>query len=275
MKKIPEIFSGLSRQTLGWVLFFACLCIVCFQLVLYHYRLVTYPYSLELRESSVLFTTDLLLKNINPYNLEQMPLAINVYGIVYHLLVYPFAKIWGPTFVVHRTIAGIAIILSCAFIILFLKKSGVRWAYSCSSGVLLYIVWLFFVTPIARPDGKGKQFDIVYAGNLFHHVNIESTLKQIVPVVKPDGVLVSWDPVAYNPLINIYRLLARNVRTPDEHPLKLKDINMFQRYFHHADVRYFWLTTLIIFILMFVFQRKNPNKERFWKVVITEGDTWA
>jgi hypothetical protein len=40
-------------------------------------------------------------------------------------------------------------------------------------------------------------------------------------------------------------------------------------------VRWFWLNTLLIFILMAVVQFRSPNKERYWKKVIEEADTWA
>ena len=65
------------------------------------------------------------------------------------------------------------------------------------------------------------------------------------------------------------------MRTPDEHPLTIKDIRMFNEYFYKVEKKYFWFFTLIIFVLMAVIQRRNPNKERFWKVILEEGDKWA
>lgn len=117
-------------------------------------------------------------------------------------------------------------------------------------------------------------FDIIYAGNLLHHVDIEETIIRIKPHLVIGGIFVSWDPLAYNPAINVYRSLATDVRTPDEHPLKLSDILLFRKHFKTVETRYFWLTTLIIFVIMALAQRRNPNKERFWKVVVHEGDKW-
>lgn len=119
------------------------------------------------------------------------------------------------------------------------------------------------------------KFDIIYAGNLLHHVNIEDTIIRILPHLAPGGVFVSWDPLAYNPAINVYRAIASAVRTSDEHPLKWCDIKLFHKYFVSVEKRYFWFTTLIIFIVMALLQRRNPNKERFWKVVVQEGEKWA
>ncbi len=119
------------------------------------------------------------------------------------------------------------------------------------------------------------RFDIAYAGNLFHHVDIESTIRRFAEILNDDGLLVSWDPVAYNPLVNIYRLVAKRVRTSDEHPLTVRDVKLFKKYFSDVEVRYFWFSTLLVFVFMVLVQLRDPNKERFWKVVVDEGDRWA
>lgn len=118
------------------------------------------------------------------------------------------------------------------------------------------------------------QFDIIYTGNLLHHVDISQTLARIKHHLAPGGVLVTWDPLAYNPAINLYRAIARDVRTPDEHPLRWRDILLFRKHFGTVETRYFWLTTLIIFLIMALVQRRNPNEERYWKVVVHEGEKW-
>lgn len=120
----------------------------------------------------------------------------------------------------------------------------------------------------------GQRFDVIYVGNLFHHVHIEQALDALTPHLKPNGMLISWDPVDYNPVINVYRSLATNVRSRYERPFRLTEINKFKKYFGSVSVKWFWLTTLIIFVLMYVVERRDPNKERYWKVVVKEGDKW-
>ena len=120
----------------------------------------------------------------------------------------------------------------------------------------------------------GEVFDVIYAGNLLHHVDIEATLRLLKPHLAQNGIFVSWDPLAYNPLINVYRRIATVVRTPDEHPLTLKDLRLFRREFGDVSTRYFWLGTLLIFVWMALVQRRHPNRERFWKVVVKEAPRW-
>lgn len=121
---------------------------------------------------------------------------------------------------------------------------------------------------------KDELFDVIYAGNIFHHVDIEAALTALKKHLKPEGVLVSWDPVAYNPAINVYRKKAMDVRTVDEHPLTLKDLKTFKNHFGEVKTQWFWLTTLSIFIYMALIQKRDPSKERYWKVVVDEADRW-
>jgi SAM-dependent methyltransferase len=120
----------------------------------------------------------------------------------------------------------------------------------------------------------GVVFDVIYAGNLLHHVDIERTLVELKGLLAPGGRLVTWDPLAYNPIINVYRGRAAAVRTPEEHPLTWADLALFKRHFRLVERRYFWLASLAIFLVMAVIQRRDPNRERYWKVILDEADRW-
>jgi 2-polyprenyl-3-methyl-5-hydroxy-6-metoxy-1,4-benzoquinol methylase len=120
-----------------------------------------------------------------------------------------------------------------------------------------------------------KKFDVIYTGNTLHHVDLAATMPRLLRHLKSDGMFVSWDPVAYNPVINLYRRRAMQVRTEDEHPLRLADIRAVRAHFRESRTRWFWLSTLLIFCAMAVVQRRDPNKERYWKKVVEEADQWA
>jgi SAM-dependent methyltransferase len=122
--------------------------------------------------------------------------------------------------------------------------------------------------------GPGATFDVIHAGNLLHHVEIDTTLAELKRYLRPGGRLVTWDPLAYNPLINVYRSRATAVRTADEHPLTWTDLKRFERHFSRVERRYFWLTTLGVFVYMALVERRDPNRERYWKAVIAEADRW-
>ena len=121
-----------------------------------------------------------------------------------------------------------------------------------------------------RLDFPADTFDVVYAGNLLHHVDLDQTLEQIHRVLKPGGRVVTWDPLRHNPAINVYRRMAMDVRTVDERPLAIGDVHRFARWF--TDVRYecFWFFTLWIFVRFFLIERVHPSQERYWKKIVRE-----
>ena len=124
-----------------------------------------------------------------------------------------------------------------------------------------------YADKISFPD---ESFDVVYAANLLHHVDIEAALIESKRVLKPGGTFVSWDPIAHNPVINIYRRMAMGVRTEDEHPIKMHQIDIFRRHFSQVRYETFWFATLCIFLKFFFIDRVHPNKERYWKKILVE-----
>lgn len=117
---------------------------------------------------------------------------------------------------------------------------------------------------------EDNTFDVVYAANLLHHVDYTRSLKEIHRVLKPGGMACVWDPLRHNPIINIYRSIATEVRSEDESPLDIKIIDYVQSLFSNVKYDTFWLATLWIFIHFFIVERVNPNKERYWKKIIFE-----
>ena len=121
---------------------------------------------------------------------------------------------------------------------------------------------------------KKNFFDVIYIGNTLHHVDIDVTVKKLLKYLNKTGMFISWDPLKYNPIINIYRKMAFKVRTDDEHPFSKSDIKKVTDKFNNNQVFYFWFTTLIIFILMYFVDRKDPNEYRYWKEIVKENKKW-
>lgn len=121
---------------------------------------------------------------------------------------------------------------------------------------------------LGLPD---SSFDVVYAANVLHHIqDRDQFLSTIRRVLKPGGVFVAWDPVKYNPVINVYRRKATAVRTPDEVPLGYADLARVARFFPDAQSRTFWLTSAVLFLKYYVIDRKDPNRVRYWKAILQE-----
>lgn len=116
-----------------------------------------------------------------------------------------------------------------------------------------------------------NQYNFVYIANTIHHVEDRALLfEQIGRALKPGGKFFSIDPIAYNPLINIYRRMATAVRTPDESPLRRVDLALARKYFSSVEHREFWILTLALFAKYYLVDRIHPNKDRYWKRILRE-----
>lgn len=130
-----------------------------------------------------------------------------------------------------------------------------------------------FACPAESLTLPENHYDVAYAGNLIHHVQDKDTFyKGIHRILKPGGLFVAWDPLKYNPVIEIYRRMATEVRTEDEAPLGFNDLKLSGKYFPNIQHKEFWLFTLVLFLKYFLFNRLNVNKTRYWKRILQETD---
>jgi SAM-dependent methyltransferase len=117
-----------------------------------------------------------------------------------------------------------------------------------------------------------SAFDIVYIANTIHHVTNKAALfQQVLRALKPGGVFVSYDPLGYNPVIDVYRRMATKVRTEDEAPLTFADVRLAARYFDDVGHREFWIASLALFLKYYAIDRIHPNQDRYWKRILRES----
>ena len=120
-------------------------------------------------------------------------------------------------------------------------------------------------------DVPAESYDLVYIANTIHHVQDRELLFQkIHRALKPGGRFFSFDPIAYNPVINVYRRMATEVRTEDESPLTARDLELAKKYFPDVQHREFWISTLTLFLKYYALDRVHPNHDRYWKRILRE-----
>ena len=91
------------------------------------------------------------------------------------------------------------------------------------------------------PDGS---FDLVYGSGILHHLDLDKVCGELSRVMTDGGTGVFFEPLGHNPLINLYRRLTPQMRTADEHPLRIEDLEVISRFFAGTVVEYFHLTSL-------------------------------
>lgn len=120
------------------------------------------------------------------------------------------------------------------------------------------------------PDAS---FDLVYAANVLHHVQErERFLAELRRVLVPGGRFFTIDPLAYNPVIAVYRRIATAVRTPDEAPLTLADLRRARARFEGVEHHETWIAALALFLKYYLVDRVHPNADRYWKRILRERD---
>lgn len=138
----------------------ACWAVLLFlavKLVVYHVTLVAYPFPNEYREGAMMTTTQGLVAGVNPFALENQPQYMNDYGILYSLVTYPFAKIFGVTMLVHRIVTAFFILACCVLIGWVMRRLGTDWLLNALACVFLYAFLLYptTTTPLVNPSALG------------------------------------------------------------------------------------------------------------------------
>ena len=90
-----------------------------------------------------------------------------------------------------------------------------------------------------------RTFDLTCGVAILHHLNLQKGLSEIARTLRPNGSAVFREPLAYNPLVNLYRRVTPKIRTEDEHPLSMEDLAMAEKYFQKVEIRYFNLFVLL------------------------------
>ncbi len=155
---IPDITRTLLQHQKSPLLIKAVVYILIILIVLFlfvHTKIITFPYQLELREGNTQLTTHAFLNGINPYAIPNNPLYINIYGVLFNLVMLPFARLLGNTIQLHRLLNGFFILIQAAIIIKVMRTQKTSWLASFLAACFIWLGQLYFSTPLARPDALG------------------------------------------------------------------------------------------------------------------------
>ncbi|MBF0489420.1 MAG: hypothetical protein HQL15_02215 [Candidatus Omnitrophica bacterium] len=155
MMNFLTTFSKVLRVLLAILLLY-----FAFYLLVYHYKLIVFPYSNTFREAALESTTSLLTHGLNPYAFESQPQYANLYGIVYPLIVWPLASHWGVTLLVHRVVTAFFIFACCFFMFWVLLKKKVPFLLNVLAILMLYasLIYPATSTPCVDPAATGLFF---------------------------------------------------------------------------------------------------------------------
>jgi SAM-dependent methyltransferase len=93
-------------------------------------------------------------------------------------------------------------------------------------------------------DFPDATFDLVCGSAIVHHLDLDRAVPEIARVLRPGGRAVFLEPLGHNPLINWYRRRTPEMRTPDEHPLLVRDLEQMAKPFAAMRTQHFELFSL-------------------------------
>lgn len=102
-----------------------------------------------------------------------------------------------------------------------------------------------------------NSFDFVFGFAVLHHLRLKSALSEIKRILKPEGKAAFYEPITYNPVINLFRSI-RNLTSEikgTDHPLTKKDIMFLSSFFSKVSFEEISILSHKI-TLLFHFERK-------------------
>ncbi len=92
-----------------------------------------------------------------------------------------------------------------------------------------------------------NTFDVVVCSGVLHHLDINKAYPELARVLKLNGEIICNEPLAYNPIFQLYRKLTPHLRTEWEakHILNKKAIDLAKKYFNRIEMRFYHLSTFI------------------------------
>lgn len=205
---IKRIMDKMENKATTYSLCFIMLIVFCYYSSTYA-NIIFNPFVSEFREGHTFTPTYLILKGIMPWSLETYPEYYNCYGILFNLVVYPFALLFGNSLVLHRIINEVFLLMTIIGIAYYkLSKSiDISRTFILLS---LYILINYSVNITLRPDGLGTFLFTMsiliplrghYSGRA---LSMAAVLSILAFYTKP-YFLLGWYIVSFTCLLHYYK----------------------------------------------------------------------
>jgi SAM-dependent methyltransferase len=103
---------------------------------------------------------------------------------------------------------------------------------------------LFSLQDCHRTAFPDQFFDYVFGFAILHHLELEIAYAELARILKPGGQAFFIEPLLGHPLLSFWRKITPSIRTFDEKPLNLREIELASRYFEVSHTEYFLLAPL-------------------------------
>jgi ubiquinone/menaquinone biosynthesis C-methylase UbiE len=91
---------------------------------------------------------------------------------------------------------------------------------------------------------RDESFDLIVGMSILHHVDLDKAAHEIHRILKPGGRALFTEPLAHNPISNLWRKMTPELRSKNEWPLRYREIRRIGSYFRSFECREFACLTL-------------------------------
>jgi ubiquinone/menaquinone biosynthesis C-methylase UbiE len=105
----------------------------------------------------------------------------------------------------------------------------------------------YFTMDAENLQYEDDYFDIIICRGVLHHLDMQKAFPELARVLNPEGEIICIEPLVYNPIIHLYRMVTPHLRTKWEakHILKKRDLDTARDSFNEVEVKYYHLATLL------------------------------
>ena len=89
--------------------------------------------------------------------------------------------------------------------------------------------------------------DAIICDGMLHHLDLHRAFKEMHRILKPNGRVMGYEALKYNPIIQLYRVLTPQMRTEWEkdHILSHKELRLAAKYFSVQNINYWHLLSML------------------------------
>lgn len=114
---------------------------------------------------------------------------------------------------------------------------------------------------------KDNSIDIVFGNDILHHIEERESLNEVKRVLKSGGFAIFKEPLKYNPIIFLYRIIKSSSRVP-QHPFSPSYLEKVTRIIFKKTKSYFFYVLLPFFVFLLIY---FPNySQRISKLYINK-----
>lgn len=99
---------------------------------------------------------------------------------------------------------------------------------------------------------EDDTFDFVIGVAVLHHLELESSIKEIKRVLKKGGKAYFAEPLGHNPFLNAFRYVTPQLRTKDEFPMRFEQFEELGSVFDKFQHEEYYLTAFSALGLYFL-----------------------